>query len=477
MRRTKVICTLGPAVDNEDAIESLIRAGMNCARFNFSHGTHESHLATLNRLKNVRDRLGIAVAAMLDTKGPEIRIRAFKDGPVELKQGDKFILTTEDVEGDEQRVSVTYENLAEELEPGNVVLIDDGLIGLKVESIQGNEIHCVVESGGPLSNNKSINIPGAHINLPAITEKDISDLKFAAENDYDLIAASFIRKAADVKEIREVLQENNAENILIISKIENQEGVDNIDEIIEASDGIMVARGDLGVEIPAAKVPVIQKQIIRKCQEAGKIVITATQMLDSMIRNPRPTRAEVSDVANAVFDGTDCVMLSGETAGGKYPVDALETMVDIVLEAEGSLDYWNIFKDLSIVDRSMINDAITHTCCLTARDLEARAIICPTQSGHTARMIARFRPGCKVIALTMTEKVRRQLAVSWGVIPGMMGLVDTTDRLLSYSMEEAYSMRVLENGDTVVITAGIPIGKTGSTNLIKASVVDFPEVK
>ena len=274
-----------------------------------------------------------------------------------------------------------------------------------------------------------------------------------------------------------MLQENNAENILIISKIENQEGVDNIDEIIEASDGIMVARGDLGVEIPAAKVPVIQKQIIRKCQEAGKIVITATQMLDSMIRNPRPTRAEVSDVANAVFDGTDCVMLSGETAGGKYPVDALETMVDIVLEAEGSLDYWNIFKDLSIVDRSMINDAITHTCCLTARDLEARAIICPTQSGHTARMIARFRPGCKVIALTMTEKVRRQLAVSWGVIPGMMGLVDTTDRLLSYSMEEAYSMRVLENGDTVVITAGIPIGKTGSTNLIKASVVDFPEVK
>lgn len=477
MRRTKVICTLGPAVDNEDAIEKLIRSGMNCARFNFSHGTHESHLATLNRLKNVRDRVGIPVAAMLDTKGPEIRIRSFKDGSIELRQGDTFILTTEDVEGDNTRVSVTYENLAQELEPGNTVLIDDGLIGLKVERINGNNIECAVESGGPLSNNKSINIPGAHINLPAITEKDISDLKFAAENDYDLIAASFIRKAADVQEIREVLKENNAENILIISKIENQEGVDNIDEIIEASDGVMVARGDLGVEIPAAKVPIIQKQIIRKCQEAGKIVITATQMLDSMIRNPRPTRAEVSDVANAVFDGTDCVMLSGETAGGKYPVEALETMVDVVLEAEQSLDYWKIFKDLSIVDRSMINDAITHTCCLTARDLEARAIICPTQSGHTARMISRFRPGCKIIALTMTEKVRRQLALVWGVIPGLMGLVDTTDRLLSYSLEEAYSMRVLENGDTVVLTAGIPIGKTGSTNLIKASIVDFPEVK
>ena len=475
MRNTKVICTLGPAVDNEESIEALIRAGMNCARFNFSHGNHESHLATLNRLKSVRDRLGTPVAAMLDTKGPEIRVKTFKNNTVELKAGGHFTLTSRDVEGTEKIVSVTYEHLAEELSEGNVILIDDGLIGLRVEKIEGQDIQCVVESGGPLSNNKSINIPGAHINLPALTEKDIGDLKFAAENDFDAIAASFIRSADDVKAIRKVLKENHASDVLIISKIENQEGVDNMDAIIKASDGVMVARGDLGVEIPAARVPVIQKQLIRKCQEAGKIVITATQMLDSMIRNPRPTRAEVSDVANAVFDGTDCVMLSGETAGGKYTVEALKTMVEIVKEAEKSVDYWAIFKDSGLADRTKINDAVTHTCCLTARDLEARAIICPTQSGHTARMISRFRPGCKIVALTMTERVRRQMCFVWGVTPGLIGLVDTTDRLLSYSLEEAYKMRQVDNGDTCVITAGIPIGQTGSTNLIKACEVEFEE--
>ena len=441
MRNTKVICTLGPAVDNEESIEALIRAGMNCARFNFSHGNHESHLATLNRLKSVRDRLGSPVAAMLDTKGPEIRVKTFKNGSVELEAGAHFTLTSRDVEGTEKIVSVTYDHLAEELSEGNVILIDDGLIGLRVEKTDGHDIHCVVESGGPLSNNKSINIPGVHINLPALTEKDIKDLEFAAENDFDAIAASFIRSANDVKAIRKVLKENNASDILIISKIENQEGVDNVDAIIKASDGVMVARGDLGVEIPAARVPVIQKQIIRKCQAAGKIVITATQMLDSMIRNPRPTRAEVSDVANAVFDGTDCVMLSGETAGGKHPIEALQTMVEIVKEAEQSVDYWTIFNDSRLADRTQINDAVTHTCCLTARDLQARAIICPTQSGHTARMISRFRPGCKIVALTMTERVRRQMCFVWGVIPGLIGLVDTTDRLLSYSLEEAYKMR------------------------------------
>lgn len=476
MRKTKVICTLGPAVDNEESIEALIREGMNCARFNFSHGTHESHMATLNRLKSVRDRLGVPVAAMLDTKGPEIRIRTFKDGSAELKPGAKFTLTSRDVEGTNKIVSVTYEHLAEELEVGNLILIDDGLIGLRVEEIEDSDIHCVVESGGPLSNNKSINIPGAHINLPALTKKDIEDLKFAAENDYDAIAASFIRTADDVREIRKVLKANHASDIQIISKIENQEGVDNVDAIIKASDGIMVARGDLGVEIPAARVPVIQKEIIRKCQEAGKLVITATQMLDSMIRNPRPTRAEVSDVANAVFDGTDCVMLSGETAGGKYPLEALKTMIDVVKEAEQSLDYWGMFRDTGMADRTKINDAISHTCCMTARDLEARAIICPTQSGHTARMISRFRPACKIVALTMTERVRRQLALVWGVTPLLIGLVDTTDRLLAYCMEEAYKMHLVANGDVVVITAGIPIGKVGNTNLIKASEVDFPEI-
>ena len=311
MRKTKVICTLGPAVDSEDMIRKLILSGMNCARFNFSHGTHESHLATLTRLRRVRDELGRPVAAMLDTKGPEIRIKTFKDGPITLTEGDKFVLTTQDVEGDSAHVSVTYANLHNEVEKGTRILIDDGLIELSVDSIQGQDIRCTVVTGGGLSNNKSINIPDTSIQLPALTDKDREDLKFAAENDYDFIAASFIRKASDVTDIRAELAKWGGEEIRVIAKIENREGVDNFDEILDVVDGIMVARGDLGVEIPACEVPVIQKEMISKCIAAGKAVVTATQMLDSMIRNPRPTRAEVSDVANAVFDGTSCVMLSG----------------------------------------------------------------------------------------------------------------------------------------------------------------------
>jgi pyruvate kinase len=474
-RYTKIICTLGPAVDDEESIRALIKAGMNCARFNFSHGTHESHLATLQRLRNVRDTLGLPVAAMLDTKGPEIRTRTFANGPVTLVKGQKFTLTTRDVVGNEQIVGVTYKNLHQELTPGCQVLIDDGLIGLKVDEIQGQDIVCTVESGGPLSNHKSINLPGVKIQLPALTEQDEKDLIFACEQDFDYVAASFIRKASDVEAIRAVLEAHGGHDIRIISKIENQEGVDNMDEIIAASDGVMVARGDLGVEIPAARVPVLQKSMIRKCLISGKLVITATQMLDSMIRNPRPTRAEVSDVANAVFDGTSCVMLSGETASGKYPVEALTTMVDICREAEKSISYWKRFYSAVPGQEVNINDAITHSCCLTARDLNASAILCASKSGHTARMISRFRPACPIVALTLTEKVRRQLALEWGVVPCLTGNVDSTDRLFSLCAENAWKERLVSNGDTVVITAGVPIGQSGSTNLIKAQVIDMDE--
>ena len=344
VRKTKIICTLGPAVNNVDLIRTLIRSGMDAARFNFSHGSHEEHLGRLNMLKSVRDTMGRPVAAILDTKGPEIRIKSFGCGRITLNAGDPFTLTTEETEGDQSRVSVTYTDLHKELTAGQEVLIDDGLVAVRVDEIAGREIRCTVENGGTISSNKSINIPGVHIHLPALTEKDIDDIRFGVENDFDFVAASFVRRASDVQEVRKVLHECGGDSVRIIAKIENQEGVDNLDEILEAADGIMVARGDLGVEIPAAKVPIIQKKMIRKGLQAGKPVITATQMLDSMMRNPRPTRAEVSDVANAVLDGTSCVMLSGETAQGKYPIEALQAMCDIVTEAEHSIHYWHQFR-------------------------------------------------------------------------------------------------------------------------------------
>ncbi len=472
MRKTKIICTLGPAVDSEEMIRKLILAGMNAARFNFSHGTHESHLAQLTKLKRVRDELGIPVAAIMDTKGPEIRIKTFKDGRIELKKDDIFTLTTADCEGNATRVSVTYANLHNEVVPGNHILVDDGLIDLLVQEIKGQEIVCTVENGGPLSNNKSINIPDVHILLPSLTEKDKEDLKFAVENDFDFIAASFVRKASDVEDIRAWLNECGGEKIRIISKIENREGVDNLAEIIAASDGVMVARGDLGVEIPAQEVPILQKKMIKATTMAGKPVITATQMLDSMIRNPRPTRAEVSDVANAVFDGTSCVMLSGETASGKYPIEAVEAMVSTVKAAESAINYWGRFREHSLQPGvSTINDAITHTCCMTAMDLNATAILAPTESGYTAKVISRFRPACPIVAVCQSEKVRRQLAISWGVHSYLTGFVDSTDRLFSMSVEVARKEGAVKCGDTVVITAGVPIGKSGTTNLIKAQVV------
>ena len=472
MRRTKIICTLGPAADSEDMIRTLIRTGMDAARFNFSHGSHPEHLERLNMLKAVRDAMGRPVATILDTKGPEIRIKSFAEKFITLEPGDTFTLTTEDVSGSRERVSVTYPRLHQELSPGQEILIDDGLVAIRVERIAGTNIICTVENGGALSANKSINIPGVHIQLPALTEKDIDDIRFGVENDFDFIAASFVRRAADVEAVRTVLRECGGDDVKIIAKIENQEGVDDLDEILQAADGIMVARGDLGVEIPAARVPILQKQMIRKGLQAGKPVITATQMLDSMMRNPRPTRAEVSDVANAVYDGTGCVMLSGETAGGKYPVEALQAMVDIVTETEGAIDYWKQFQKQRVLPASNINDAITHTCCLTAKDLNARAILTATNSGRSARMICRFRPACPIAALTMHEKVRRQLNISWGVTPYLTGEVTSTDRIFSLSAEVALKEKLVQNGDTVVITAGVPLGKSGSTNLIKAQVID-----
>ena len=415
--------------------------------------------------------MGVPVATILDTKGPEIRIKTFEKGPITLERGQDFTLTTDDVPGDGRRVSVTYQNRHEELKPGHRVLVDDGLIELSVREIRGHDILCSVDNGGPLSSNKSINIPDVHILLPSLTEKDREDLKFGAENDFDFVAASFVRKASDIRDIRECLHQYGGDDIRIIAKIENREGVDNLLDIIEVADGVMVARGDLGVEIPAHEVPILQKKMIKATIREGKPVITATQMLDSMIRNPRPTRAEVSDVANAVFDGTSCVMLSGETASGKYPVEALQTMVDTVTAAEGAIDYWGRFRERKTMPESTINDAITHTCCLTAMDLEANAILTATNSGHTARMISRYRPPCPIVAMCQTEKVRRQLAISWGVKPCLSGTVDSTDRLFSLCVECARKEGMVKPGDTVVITAGVPIGKSGSTNLIKAQIV------
>ena len=473
MRKTKIVCTLGRASNEETIIEQLSLAGMDAARFNFSHGTHETHLAQLTRFKHVRDSLGRPVATILDTKGPEIRIRTFGCGTITLKEGQTFVLSTEEVEGTQERVSVTYENLHKELQPGCHILIDDGLIELEVMSIQGRELNCTVLSGGELSSNKSINIPGVSIALPALTEKDKEDLRFGVENDFDFIAASFVRRASDVEEIRKVLAEYGGNDIGIIAKIENREGVENLEGIIAASDGIMVARGDLGVEIPAHEVPILQKKMIKATIRAGLPVITATQMLDSMIRNPRPTRAEVSDVANAVFDGTSCVMLSGETASGKYPIEALSTMVSTVTAAEEAIDYWGRFRERSLLPVvSGISDAITHSCCLTAMDLNASAILAATRSGYTAKVISRFRPACPIVALCQNESTRRQLAISWGVHPYLSGEVDSTDRMFSLAVDVARKENAVQIGDTVVITAGVPLGQSGTTNLIKAQIVE-----
>ena len=456
MRKTKIICTLGPAVDNEETIEKLIRTGMNAARFNFSHGSHAEQLARLNMFKKVRDTLGAPVATILDTKGPEIRIKTFANGPVTLNQGQTFTLTTDDVPGDETQVSVTYENLHKEVGPGCRILVDDGLIELRVQSVEGHAIHCEVENGGPLSSNKSINIPDVHILLPSLTDKDREDLKFAAEHDFDFIAASFVRKASDVEDIRAELYKHGGDRIRIIAKIENREGVENIDAIIAAADGIMVARGDLGVEIPAHEVPILQKRMIKATIRAGLPVITATQMLDSMIRNPRPTRAEVSDVANAVYDGTDVVMLSGETAMGRHPIEALKMMVQIVEETERHLDY-SAYRQrkISADNRNNISNAVCFSTVSTAHDLHAKAIVAPSISGFTTRLLSKWRPGVQIYGLSPSASSVRQMQICWGVEPHLAKRADSTDEMIDSSIDLLEEKGILKSGDLVVFTAGV----------------------
>lgn len=467
MRKTKIVCTIGPSSESLENTKKLIQAGMNVARLNFSHGDFEEHG---NRIKNIglaNKELGTSVAILLDTKGPEIRLGKLKEEPIELVQGDAITLTTEEILGDRTRIPVTYSNLPNDLSVGSTVLIDDGLIGLTVESIDGTEIHCRIVNSGPIKSKKGVNVPGVKISLPGITEKDANDIVFGIEQGIDFIAASFVRKASDVLEIRELLEKHNAGHIQIISKIENQEGVDNLDEILEVSDGLMVARGDLGVEIPAEEVPLVQKTMIKKCNRAGKPVITATQMLDSMQRNPRPTRAEASDVANAIFDGTDAIMLSGETAAGKYPVESVQTMSRIAERAESALEYREIFTKQANAQQTSVTEAISQAVANSALDLNAKAIITSTQSGFTARMVSKYRPKAPIIAVTPDEKVMRRLALGWGVIPVKGADADTTDAMFENAVQGAMNTGILSLGDTVVITAGVPIGRAGTTNLMK----------
>ncbi|MGB9808620.1 MAG: pyruvate kinase, partial [Caldanaerobacter sp.] len=470
MRRTKIVCTIGPASEDYNILRKLIEKGMNVARLNFSHGDFEEHGARIDNIKKIREELGLPVAILLDTKGPEIRIGKFKNGGVELKEGQTFTLTTEDVVGDETYVSVSYKGLPQDVSKGTQILIDDGLISLRVMEVKDTDIVCLVENSGFLGDHKGVNVPGVKLNLPALTQKDIDDIQFGIKKGIDMIAASFVRKAADVLAIRRLLEDNKADHIQIIAKIENREGVENIDEIIKVSDGIMVARGDLGVEIPLEEIPIVQKMIIKKCNEAGKPVITATQMLDSMMRNPRPTRAEVTDVANAILDGTDAIMLSGETAQGKYPVEAFETMARIAEKTEVYVQYRDIVGGSGARNVSITN-AISHATCTTARDIGASAIITCTKSGYTARMVSRYRPSSPIIATTPSEQVARKLSIVWGVYPLVTKEVSTTDEMIDVAIESALKAGLIKNGDIVVISAGIPVAMTGTTNMLKVHIV------
>lgn len=482
-RKTKIVCTLGPATDDEKVMRGLIEEGMNVARFNFSHGPHDEQMGRLKMLRKLRAELKVPVAALLDTKGPEIRLMEFAEGKVELKNGQTFTLTTEEISGDASRVSVTYKDLPSDVEPGNLILIDDGLIGLEVKKIQPvsgakagadgkkpMDIVCTVLNGGVVSNKKGVNVPNVDLSMPYISEKDYGDILFAVENDYDFIAASFVRTAADVMAIRKILDEKGGEEIKIIAKIENMQGVQNIDEIIRVSDGIMVARGDMGVEIPLEDVPVIQKMIIKKVSGAGKVVITATQMLDSMMKHPRPTRAEATDVANAIYDGTSGIMLSGETAAGMYPIEALKTMVRIAIRTEQDINYLQRFKQSKTMSNPDVTNAISHATCMMAGDLNAAAIITVTKSGRTARMISKYRPASPIVGACLTEKVYRQLGLSWGVKPLLLEQKDNANELFDYAVDKAENAGLIEKGDVVVVTAGVPLGVSGTTNLIKVQV-------
>lgn len=472
MRKTKIVCTIGPASEKEEIFKELVNSGLNVARLNFSHGNHEEHKVRIDTIKKVREELGRSIAIMLDTKGPEIRTRDFENGVVELLNGQEFILTTRDIVGNSKIASITYDKFAVDVKKGDIVLIDDGLISLEViETINDTDLKCIVKNAGIIKNKKGVNVPNVKINLPALTERDISDIKFGIEQDVDFIAASFIRKAEDVISIRRILEENFADHIKIISKIENREGVENIDGIIEVSDGIMVARGDLGVEIPAEEVPLVQKELIKKCNGAGKPVITATQMLDSMIRNPRPTRAEVSDVATAIFEGTDAIMLSGETASGSYPLESVCTMSKIAVMIENSLDYDEILKTKYIGSNNTITNSISLATCKTCLDLKATAIITATSSGFTASAVSRVRPIAPIIAATESEHVMRLMSLYWGVYPMKIDRMQSTDEIIECTVAKALENGYIENGDLIVITAGVPVGVSGSTNLLKVHIV------
>lgn len=475
MIKTKIICTLGPATDRPGVLEDLVQEGMSVARFNFSHGNYEEHEQRLNALREARSKFQKPIAALLDTKGPEIRVKTFAAGKVELQPEQLFRLCSQDVEGNEEQVSITCPDLYKDVSAGKRILLDDGLIAMQVEAIDGKDIICRVVNGGIVSNNKGVNVPDVHLSLPYVSEKDRQDILFGIEKDFDFIAASFVRRAEDVLQIRRILQENGGGNIEIISKIENREGVDNIDEIIKASDGIMIARGDMGVEIASEEVPVIQKMIIKKVYEAGKKVITATQMLDSMMKNPRPTRAETTDVANAIYDGTSAIMLSGETAAGRYPVEALQTMVRIADRTEQDIDYRKRFFGSGHAASTNITDAICHATCTTAHDLNAAAILTVTKSGTSARMISRYRPGCQIIGCTIDEKVGRQLNLSWGVRPLLIMEESDVIELFNHSVNNARDYGFLKPGELVVITSGVPLGVAGTTNMIKVQTVDEPK--
>ncbi len=472
MRKTKIICTLGPSTDSDDILEQLIQKGMDVARLNFSHGTHQEQKERMAKVRLYRERHGRPVAILLDTKGPEIRTKDFENGPVTLKEGDSFMLTGRDVPGNASQVSITYPNLAKDIAPECRILIDDGLVELQVESIQDMDIHCRVLNPGKVGSHKGINVPDTHIMLPYLSEKDKEDLLLGITEDVDYVAASFVRTANDVNMIRSFLNENGGEEIRIVAKIENREGVQNIDEIINTSDAIMIARGDMGVEIPAEDVPVIQKLIIQKVYEAGKQVITATQMLESMIHQPRPTRAETTDVANAIYDGTSAIMLSGETAAGKYPIETLEMMIRIANRTEKDINYRRRFFQRERPADPDVTDAICHATCTTAHDLNARAIITVSKSGRSARMISKYRPDCDIIGCAVTDKVYRQLNLSWGVIPILLQEKKDVFELFEHGICVSQRMQLIDAGDTVVFTSGVPIGQSGTTNMIKVQTVE-----
>ncbi|HOQ08966.1 MAG TPA: pyruvate kinase [Syntrophomonadaceae bacterium] len=470
MRKTKIIATIGPASEEVETLKKMLEAGMNVARLNFSHGSHEEHRRRIENLRQAAREAGKLLAIMLDTKGPEIRTGRLASGPVKLEAGQRFVLTNREVPGDNQEVQVSYAPLPQEVTPGTTILLADGLISLKVVETTSTDIVCQVMNGGELGERKGINVPGVRINMPFLNDKDRDDILFGIKMGVDYIAASFVRTAEDVLEIRRILEQEGAA-IDIIAKIESQEGVNNLDDIIQVVDGIMVARGDLGVEIPAEEVPLVQKLLVDKCTSAGKPVIIATQMLDSMINNPRPTRAEVSDVANAIFDGADAIMLSGETAAGKYPVEVVETMARIAYRAEQALPYADILRRKRTRENPSVTDAISYATCATASNLGASAIITATRTGQTARMVAKYRPQAAIVAATPDEKTVRKLALVWGVYPVLIDDVSGTDDLFEEAVRAALAANYIKNGDLVVLTAGVPTGRSGATNLMKVHIV------